>query len=350
MAKNTIVLATAASSMQTIIFLLVPNMLATSVTLPVEMLRAAWAMAKVKSPKLPPIAIEYRSEAGAIVQTHTGFELPTIPLKAPIKPNNLIFLPALWRNPSKVIEHQMHICTWLKDVSLHSTIAAVGTGVCFLAEAGLLDYRPATTHWHYFEQFSKRYPKVMLKRDHFITRSHRIFCTASINALAELTAFFIQEQFGQRIAQAVERNFFHEIRQSRTQAWLNPATPVTTNELVALAVAKLDEHIARASGSAYDSNVDNSGGIGVLAKSLNTSVRSLNRHFKVAVGISPLQYVQQKRLLLAEELLKTSNLGIAELANLAGFQDAQHFGRLFKKHYGIAPRDYRLTVRSKPYS
>ena len=333
--------------MPPIIFVLYPHMLATSVTLPLEMLRAAWAMAKIHNPRLKPLHIEFRSDEGQTVNTHTGLALNATPLSEPLNAGSLIFLPALWRDPLKVIAAQPNITAWLKQNGHQNTLAAVGTGVCFLAEAGLLNHQPATTHWHFFDKFETRYPLVRLKRDLFITRSARLFCTASTNALAELTAFFIQEQYGERIAQAVERNFFHEIRQSRTQVSLNTQNPANTDELVALATAKLDELSLRPYNPNSTAKTIN---IGDLALQLHVSVRSLNRHFQQALNLSPLQYLLRKRMSIAEELLKTSNLSMADIANHAGFQDPQHFARQFKKTFGVAPSQYRTTVRGKIFT
>lgn len=323
-------------------------MLATSVTLPLEMLKAAWEMAKTQRAKLPPLSISYRSESGKPVLTHTGLTLAADPLDIDVPQEPLIFLPALWRNPLKVVDRQPQLRQWLDEQlkAQNTTIAAVGTGVCLLAEIGVLDGKPATTHWHYFESFSQRYPKVQLKRDLFITRHQRIFCTASINALAELTAFFIKEQYGLRIAQAVERNFFHEIRQSRTQAGLSALSPATTDELVALAISNLDDQLDQSIRSETVQTIS----INALAHKLDVSVRSLNRHFQRTLNLSPLQYIQNKRMTIAEDLLRTSNLTITEIANLSGFQDPQHFSRLFKKLYNVSPRQYRMTVRSKLFT
>lgn len=335
--------------MQPVIFLLYPNMLATSVTLPLEMLRAAWAMQKVNQPHLRALNIEFRSQMGGIIDTHSGLPLQSIPLDAPPPINSLIFLPALWRDPIKIIKQQPGTLKWLKAIPTGCTLAAVGTSVCFLAEANLLQQQPATTHWHFFDRFSRRYPQIKLQRDRFITQSHatgkaRIFCTASINALAELTALFIQEQFGSAIAQAVERNFFHEIRQPNTQADLN--NTLTSDEVVALAMAKLDELLAQPANTPGFQGID----ISALAALLDISVRSLNRHFKSALNISPLQYVQRQRMATAKDMLKSSNLSIAEIANHTGLQDPQHLSRLFKKTFGLSPNHYRATVRSKLFN
>mgnify|MGYP000179806324 CR=1 FL=1 len=141
MAKNITIPAKATTSlnssfnhlMTSITFVLCPNMLATSVTLPLEMLRAAWEMAKVKSPKLAPLSVSFRSEQGLPVETHTGLTLPATALDEPLSAGSLVFLPALWRNPVNIIEQQAKTSAWLKGIAPHHTIAAVGTFGALLA-------------------------------------------------------------------------------------------------------------------------------------------------------------------------------------------------------------------------
>jgi transcriptional regulator GlxA family with amidase domain len=66
--------------------------------------------------------------------------------------------------------------------------------------------------------------------------------------------------------------------------------------------------------------------------------------------MSPLAYLQQYRLQSARDLLRTSNLSIAEVALQAGYQDSGYFCRLFKLTMKQTPRDYRLAVRGKLFS
>ena len=269
--------------MPPIVFLLYPNMLASSVTLPLEMLQAAWAMAKAKNTQLAPLDVAFYSVDGSHINTHSGLALASTPLALLPPHEHLVFLPALWRDPLKIVKQHPRIVAWLAQLDTRNSIAAVGTGVCFLAEAGRLNHQPATTHWHFFEKFERQYPKVHLKRGVFITRSERLFCTASINALAELTALFIQEQYGERIAQAVERNFFHEIRQNRTFASLN-SPQATNDELVALATTALNDSL-RNSNTPSNKAFNNAPNIQQLAATLGVSVRSLNRHFQKALQV-----------------------------------------------------------------
>lgn len=99
----------------------------------------------------------------------------------------------------------------------------MGTGSYLLAEAGLLDGKPATTHWNYFEQFSQRYPAVDLKSRHLITQSDNIYCVGSVNSIADLMVHMVEEWFGSRIARAVENQFSPAV--SQTQRHESAAIP-----------------------------------------------------------------------------------------------------------------------------
>lgn len=71
----------------------------------------------------------------------------------------------------------------------------------------------------------------------------------------------------------------------------------------------------------------------------------LIRLFTKNFGISPLQYVNKKKMEKAQLLLITGNLPIKELAYELGFNDHSYFIRLFKKVIGTTPMEYRLSMR-----
>jgi transcriptional regulator GlxA family with amidase domain len=215
----------------------------------------------------------------------------------------------------------------------------VGTGVCFLAEAGLLDGKAATTHWHYFDQFQKDYAAVQLKRQYFITQAGNLYCAASVNSLADLTVHFIQRFFGKMIASHVERHFSHEIRQAYE----------TSGFFEAEKNRHPDEDITQIQIWLQD-NYQRDILFPQVASRFSMSVRTLNRRFKNALGQTPLDYLQEIRINTAKDLLKTSNLSISEIADKVGYQDTGYFTTLFKKKLATTPNAYRDTVRAKLFS
>ena len=55
------------------------------------------------------------------------------------------------------------------------------------------------------------------------------------------------------------------------------------------------------------------------------------------MGISPLKYINEVRIKKAKVLLQTRDNSVSEVAMAVGFNDVNHFGRMFKKQYGITP-------------
>ena len=75
-------------------------------------------------------------------------------------------------------------------------------------------------------------------------------------------------------------------------------------------------------------------------RSLPFSYEYLRKRFKKEVGVTPHQYLSDKRLQTAADWLERSNedsSNITEIAHLSGFREPLYFSRMFKKRYGVAP-------------
>jgi transcriptional regulator GlxA family with amidase domain len=323
-----------------IALLLYDQMLATSVSLPVEMLRAGEAVALQANRHAPRLSIQMVAESIKPISTRALIKLlPDIDIDHAQRPD-FAFIPSLWRNPRPTIAKQPKMLQWLSDIwGKGSTLIGGGTGVCLMAEAGILDYHPATTHWHYVEQFKRDYPKVDLKPDFFITQSERTYCAASVNALADIVVHIIFQIYGQDAAQQVERNFSHEIRKPyEEQRYLEGAVDRHPDELISQIQFWLK------------TNLNTELSLNDIAQQFGISQRSFTRRFKYATGINATQYWQKLKIQTAKELLAASNLSIQEVAFQVGYQDQANFTRLFKQRLNITPKAYRAMVRRKLFS
>lgn len=326
--------------MHNIAFVLCEHMLATSTTLPMEMLRAAESAALGHDRTAQRLNLFTVAVDKSPVETRAGFSLtPNLSLEQCPRPD-MIYIPSLWRNPRPIIRRNRALLDWLRGQYENGvTISAVGTGVCFLAEAGLLNDKAATTHWYYFDQFQRDYPQVQLKRQYFIAQAGNLYCAASVNALADLTVHFIQRMYGKPVSLHVERHFSHEIRRSyETTSYFDGGTRHHPDEEVMQAQMWLQDNYGREIK------------LSLVAERFDMSVRTFNRRFKAATGQSPLQYLQEIRIETAKDLLKTTNLSISEVAFKVGYHDMGHFTGLFKKLLATTPSDYRTTVRAKLFS
>lgn len=78
-----------------------------------------------------------------------------------------------------------------------------------------------------------------------------------------------------------------------------------------------------------------------LAARLGVSDRHLRRIFEAQFGVSPLQYLQTRRLLTAKQLLADTDLPITQVAHLSGYASVRRFNAAFLEHYGLNPTQLR---------
>lgn len=89
-------------------------------------------------------------------------------------------------------------------------------------------------------------------------------------------------------------------------------------------------------------------GMPQLAQRLGVSDRHLRRIFEAQLGVSPLQYLQTRRLLCAKQLLTDSTLRVPEVARLSGFGSQRSFHAAFTSHYGLNPSGLRRHSAAVP--
>ncbi|WP_439370338.1 helix-turn-helix domain-containing protein [Bradyrhizobium sp. PMVTL-01] len=90
-----------------------------------------------------------------------------------------------------------------------------------------------------------------------------------------------------------------------------------------------------------DAHIDQSISVKGLAEIASLSVCYFVRAFKKSVGITPHEYLMQRRVDLAMSLLSATEMPLAEIAAAAGFVDQSHCSRRFRRSVGMSPRDYR---------
>jgi AraC-like DNA-binding protein len=74
-----------------------------------------------------------------------------------------------------------------------------------------------------------------------------------------------------------------------------------------------------------------------IARGLGMSVSGFHSHFRAVTAMSPLQFQKQLRLQEARRLMLNENLDAAEAGYRVGYDDASHFSREYKRHFGEPP-------------
>lgn len=311
--------------------------LGSSISLPIEMFNAANELARSKDRRLAPLQIDIASDKVGPVKIAAGLIINCTSKYHNIEHTDLVILSALWRSPKRVIAGHKKLLPWLRRMASQGTlICSVGTSSSFLAEAGLLDGKPATTHWNFCDSFAKSYPKVDLKREYLLTQAGNLYCAGSVNSVADLTVHLLEQFYGQKIAKIVEGQFSPEIRRPFTShAFAQFDSSLHTDETIIDTQDWLRLH--------FSEEIK----LPDLAKKAGLSVRTFNRRFKLAAGVTANEYLQNQRLNNAKDLLRTSNLSIIDIASRSGYQDNSYFCLRFKKEMAQTPSSYRKSVRGK---
>jgi len=97
------------------------------------------------------------------------------------------------------------------------------------------------------------------------------------------------------------------------------------------------EQLARGAVSLIEDGVLDEGGIEHLAARVGVTDRHLRRIFETQYGVSPIEYAQTQRLLLAKRLLTDTALPVTEIALASGFASVRRFNALFRSRYRMAP-------------
>jgi AraC family transcriptional regulator of adaptative response / DNA-3-methyladenine glycosylase II len=87
-----------------------------------------------------------------------------------------------------------------------------------------------------------------------------------------------------------------------------------------------------------------------LASELEITSRHLRRVFESELGVTPVQFVQTQRLLLAKRLLTDTAMPITQVAMASGFSSVRRFNALFAERYRLNPSQLRKSTLSNPAS
>jgi AraC family transcriptional regulator of adaptative response / DNA-3-methyladenine glycosylase II len=104
--------------------------------------------------------------------------------------------------------------------------------------------------------------------------------------------------------------------------------------------------LAQAAASLIEDGLANDSRLDEIAARLGVTDRHLRRVFQAEFGVTPVEYAQTQRLLLAKRLLTDSTLPVTQVAFAAGFGSLRRFNALFGERYRVSPSDLRRHVQT----
>jgi transcriptional regulator GlxA family with amidase domain len=254
---------------------------------------------------------------------------PTLSL-SDVKKTDLVIIPTAGLDLDHARTANARIIEWIARRAKNTAVAGICTGVSLLAEAGLLDGRPATTHWAVVDACRARYPKVDWKVDRFVTEANNVFCGGGLYASIDLSLYLVEHYCGHMIAVQTAKALMLEMPRV-SQSVYDARTPGAAHDDEA--IQRAQKHI----GSHFREDVD----FDALAAQIGMSPRTFARRFKAAVGASVLTYLHRLRMDRARHLLESAHRSVEEISRHVGYEDVAFFRQLFRRHTGVSPREYR---------
>jgi AraC family transcriptional regulator len=102
------------------------------------------------------------------------------------------------------------------------------------------------------------------------------------------------------------------------------------------AVGWIDHHVAREEEGRV--------ALRAVAKDVGLSYFHFSRAFKQSMGMTPTNYIAERRIERAKELMKKTDLAISEIALRLGFSSQSHFTTSFRRLAGVTPRSFRKAM------
>ena len=220
----------------------------------------------------------------------------------------------------------------LRRLARHNVaLAAVSTGSFVLARAGLLTDRRCTVHWDYADSFAEAFPDIALCNDLFVVDGSILTCAGATAAL-DMMLQLIGAHHGQDLARQISGQFLHGVIRGSAddQRHVRHCRSIT-NAVVHKAV-----HV-------MGNSIEDPVALRELCQRTGVSLRQLERLCRRHLGTTPMQYYAQMRLERARRMLRQTSMSVGEVAIASGFVSMSHFAKVYRRHYGLSPRQDRMS-------
>lgn len=227
------------------------------------------------------------------------------------------------------------LVTWLMR---HGTtlrrLASLCTGSYFLAEAGLLDHKRATTHWNNARHMQDRYPLIEVDAEPIYVRQGNLITSAGVTAGIDLALSLVEEDLGRETALQVARDLAVFLKRpgehSQFSMYLQSqmiANPVM-RDLQEWILASLDQPLS----------------LRRLAAHASMQPVELDQAFREHAGVTPVEFILTARFELARALLEDPDASAQVVAMRCGFGTVDKMSQAFIERMGVSAETWRARI------
>lgn len=200
----------------------------------------------------------------------------------------------------------------------------------------------AVVHYEHLDSFLELFPDVIAAVGLYAIDRDRLSCCGGVAAV-DMALELIHQQHGMALANAAARYIFQERLRggsekqlSQTYEPIGHILPAVLRDVLLVIEQNLEEVVP----------------VPELANKAGISQRQLERLFQKHIGLTPKRYYLNVRLNRARALLTQTELTIAEIASACGFNSTEHFTRMYRRTFDIAPsqdrREGRVPFQFRP--
>ncbi|HZZ03025.1 GlxA family transcriptional regulator [Paraburkholderia sp.] len=280
---------------------------------------------------------------GGVLQTFPGLPVVTERLDSlDDQPIDTLIVPGI-----PIDDHctlQPELVAWIRRRAPQARrVCSVCTGAFYLAAAGLLDGRRATTHWREAPHLARRFPNVRVDADPIFIRDAGqgegagvVWTSAGVTAGIDLALALIEEDVGHAVAMQAARRLVVFMKRPGGQSQFSAA----------LAAQASAGRPFEALHSWMAAHLRNDLSVERLAERAQMSPRTFARRYVDEVGRTPARTVSALRLEAAARVLAESRRPLKRIALDCGFGSEQNLRRAFVRRFGVLPLEYRERFES----
>ena len=230
------------------------------------------------------------------------------------------------------------LLAWLQDASTRCRrIGSICTGAFYLAQAGLLRGRRATTHWRYLQRLAQDFPDVQVESEPIFVRDGAVWTSAGITAGIDLALGLVKEDCGREIAQTIARDLVVFLQRQADQPQLSAT----------LAQRLADREPIRQLQSRLADRLQSVSSVSDMAALANMSPRNFSRLFKQETGMTPGRYLRSLRAEAAKRRVHEASGKKVLVAAQLGFGSTRSMQRAVAPATGRTKMARRKRVRPR---
>ncbi len=279
---------------------------------------------------IPPYAVELVADHAGPVRCSSGLVLHAQRAFTEVTDADIVLVSG-GIGYCKALENST-LLAWLGNQAARaSRIGSICSGSLILAGAGLLENRPATTHWAYCEKLAASSPTIRVDKDATYVRDGNVYTSAGVLSGMDLALGIVEEEWGLQVAIAVAQELVMFSMRHGNDSQMSPyleALRMETDRIQKLILWMLDH-------PGENLSVDN------LAKRTAMSARNFTRRFAGEVGMPPGKFVADLRFKAALRKIENTDVPLDKIASDCGYADINALRRIFTRKKKMSLNAYR---------